>query len=265
MAILGYVDWPRLEAGLAWFPLLQVEVPPSRFDAGREWSAAALCPSHGGGGDPRLRPAGMRASHREVLPTAASAHLLSGGRWRGRGGEEAALQEVEQAYEAISEDARAHEVGCVALAAESVAGGAGGPLIAGGPASAERIFVSIASYRDPEALHTIRDLFDKADHPERIFVGVVWQYVNALPGEDSGGEVVTRLFMQARPLRTSSRRLPFPYALLPPCAHFAFALTRLVSPEGAGALLPKLWIHRRTRANPLAVLARACDRCREGV
>lgn len=39
-----------------------------------------------------------------------------------------------------------------------------------------RIFVNIASYRDPECQHTVRDLFEKARHPERIFVGICWQY-----------------------------------------------------------------------------------------
>lgn len=44
-----------------------------------------------------------------------------------------------------------------------------------------RIFVSIASYRDTETLHTLNDLFAKAQHPERVFAGVLWQ---AVPGED---------------------------------------------------------------------------------
>ena len=39
------------------------------------------------------------------------------------------------------------------------------PAAAG--ADAATIFVSIASYRDPEAPHTIRDLFEKASHPQR--------------------------------------------------------------------------------------------------
>ncbi len=43
------------------------------------------------------------------------------------------------------------------------------------------IFVSIASYRDPECQHTVCDLFQKAAHPERVTVGICWQYV---PGED---------------------------------------------------------------------------------
>jgi predicted 2-oxoglutarate/Fe(II)-dependent dioxygenase YbiX/peroxiredoxin len=46
-----------------------------------------------------------------------------------------------------------------------------------------RIFVQIASYRDPECQWTIKDLFAKASHPERITIGVCWQYI---PGEDDG-------------------------------------------------------------------------------
>lgn len=37
------------------------------------------------------------------------------------------------------------------------------------------IFVSIASYRDSECIHTVRDLFAKAEHPQRVFVGVYEQ------------------------------------------------------------------------------------------
>lgn len=39
-----------------------------------------------------------------------------------------------------------------------------------------RIFVQIASYRDPECQWTVKDLFEKAAHPERIFVGICWQF-----------------------------------------------------------------------------------------
>jgi hypothetical protein len=38
------------------------------------------------------------------------------------------------------------------------------------------IFVSVASFRDPECQHTLRDLFDTAKHPHRVVVGVVGQY-----------------------------------------------------------------------------------------
>ncbi len=44
-----------------------------------------------------------------------------------------------------------------------------------------RIFVNIASYRDTECQWTVKDLFEKAADPDRIVVGVCWQYV---PGDD---------------------------------------------------------------------------------
>lgn len=39
-----------------------------------------------------------------------------------------------------------------------------------------RIFVQIPSYRDEQCQWTVKDLFEKATHPERIFVGICWQY-----------------------------------------------------------------------------------------
>lgn len=38
------------------------------------------------------------------------------------------------------------------------------------------IFVQIAAYRDPETIPTIVDLFIQASHPERVRVGLCWQY-----------------------------------------------------------------------------------------
>ena len=49
------------------------------------------------------------------------------------------------------------------------------------PVHSERIFVAIASYRDSECQWTVKDLFEKAAKPERIFVGICWQIV---PQED---------------------------------------------------------------------------------
>jgi hypothetical protein len=40
-----------------------------------------------------------------------------------------------------------------------------------------RIFVSIASYRDTECQWTVKDLFEKASKPERVFVGLCWQFI----------------------------------------------------------------------------------------
>lgn len=42
--------------------------------------------------------------------------------------------------------------------------------------SAPTIFVQIASYSDPECQWTVLDLFSKADRPDRITVGICWQY-----------------------------------------------------------------------------------------
>ena len=39
----------------------------------------------------------------------------------------------------------------------------------------EKIFIQIASYRDPQLLPTLRDMFANADHPENINVGIAWQ------------------------------------------------------------------------------------------
>lgn len=39
----------------------------------------------------------------------------------------------------------------------------------------EKIFVQIASYRDPELLPTIRDCINKAKHPENLTFGICWQ------------------------------------------------------------------------------------------
>ncbi|EGG21477.1 GlcNAc transferase [Cavenderia fasciculata] len=38
------------------------------------------------------------------------------------------------------------------------------------------IFVSIASYRDPECQWTIKNLFENADQPDNVYIGVCWQY-----------------------------------------------------------------------------------------
>lgn len=40
----------------------------------------------------------------------------------------------------------------------------------------DTIFVQIASYRDMELKPTLKDLLEKADHPENITIGICWQY-----------------------------------------------------------------------------------------
>lgn len=63
-----------------------------------------------------------------------------------------------------------------AASSSSARGAASSSNEAGCPNSEDRIFVSIVSYRDPECQHTIADLFDKAQRPGRVYVGVCWQY-----------------------------------------------------------------------------------------
>ena len=39
-----------------------------------------------------------------------------------------------------------------------------------------KIYISIASYRDPQLLPTIHDCIEKADHPENLVFGIAWQH-----------------------------------------------------------------------------------------
>ncbi len=39
-----------------------------------------------------------------------------------------------------------------------------------------KIFVQIASYRDPQLIPTIEDMLEKASHPENLTFGICWQY-----------------------------------------------------------------------------------------
>ena len=43
----------------------------------------------------------------------------------------------------------------------------------------KKIFIQIASYRDPELAPTIESLIKNADHPERLTFGICWQHSNA--------------------------------------------------------------------------------------
>ena len=57
------------------------------------------------------------------------------------------------------------------------------------------LFVSIASYRDPDCQNTVRDLFEKAAFPERIIIGICLQIV---PDEDEDCFVSTERHQQLR-------------------------------------------------------------------
>lgn len=43
--------------------------------------------------------------------------------------------------------------------------------------NSKTIFVSIASYRDPDCENTVKSLFENAAHPERLALGICWQFV----------------------------------------------------------------------------------------
>ena len=55
------------------------------------------------------------------------------------------------------------------------------PPLPSSPSGGERIFVSVASYRDPEAEKTLAHLFATAEDPRRVRVALVSQY-DALAG-----------------------------------------------------------------------------------
>lgn len=45
----------------------------------------------------------------------------------------------------------------------------------------DKIFVQIASYRDPELIPTVEDMLAKADNPQNLTFGIVWQYDSSEP------------------------------------------------------------------------------------
>ena len=45
----------------------------------------------------------------------------------------------------------------------------------------DKIFVQIASYRDPELIPTIEDMLAKANNPEALTFGICWQYDSSEP------------------------------------------------------------------------------------
>lgn len=70
------------------------------------------------------------------------------------------------------------------------------------PPAQPRIFVSIASYRDTECQWTVKDLFEKAKHPDRVNVGICWQFIAA---EDSDCFVVKTRPEQVRVIEVDAR------------------------------------------------------------
>lgn len=66
------------------------------------------------------------------------------------------------------------------------------------------VFVSIASYRDPECKSTLEDLFQKAKHPNRIFLGICQQNNFDTPSENC-------ISSEEQPYSKNIRILTLPY------------------------------------------------------
>ena len=81
-----------------------------------------------------------------------------------------------------------------------------------------RIFVSIASFRDPETRWTVHDLLTKASRPARLRIGIVWQ-VDAtadaefleFPSSVNKDQVLSRISLL---LGSSAEALPLPWVAL---------------------------------------------------
>ena len=56
-----------------------------------------------------------------------------------------------------------------------------------------KIFVQIASYRDPELLPTIEDMLKKAKNPENLVFGICWQYDSSEPIDMFDGQKQFRI------------------------------------------------------------------------
>ena len=56
-----------------------------------------------------------------------------------------------------------------------------------------KIFVQIASYRDPELLPTIEDMLKKAKNPENLIFGICWQYDSSEPIDMFDGQKQFRI------------------------------------------------------------------------
>lgn len=100
------------------------------------------------------RGSGETAVRKKYLELLARYHPASGG-------EQDEYTALCEAYDAISHDAHLAE-----------------KELQGHPESkaAGTIFVSMVCYRDCEGRFTLKDMFQKAKHPGRIFAGIVWQH-----------------------------------------------------------------------------------------
>lgn len=102
------------------------------------------------------------------------------------GGSTKELRTIHRAYDAISQDFWRHDEGAERLREHCL----DGRFV---EADNENIFVVLDVYRNREAEHTLKRLFSEATHPERVFVGVTWQYKTTTPPPDELGARIDRL------------------------------------------------------------------------
>ena len=155
----------------------------------RHFTRAALePPRYAKGCDPALRcsydalkvPVGtdelaVRAAYREAVSVS---HPDAGGSSK-------ELKTIHRAYDAIALDFWRHDEGASRLRSY---------------AENEDIFVVLDVYRNCEAEHTLKRLFSRAKYPERVFVGVCWQYKCKTPPPDSLGARIDRLHLSVNML-----------------------------------------------------------------
>ena len=96
------------------------------------------------------------------------------------GGSAKELRAIQRAYDAISLDFWRHDEGAARLRERVDASGA---FI--DRDDDEEIFVALSVYRNREAEHTLKRLFERARDPSRVFVGVTWQYKSKTPPPDA--------------------------------------------------------------------------------
>lgn len=151
----------------------------------RHFGKSALkAPEHRVGLDPSLKPhyeklglpfgsdeTKVRAAYRAAVVTL---HPDSGGSSKG-------FKKLHDAYDALLQHFWRHDAGAEKLRLKTL------------PDDNEDIFVVLDVYRNREAEHTLKRLFSRASNPERVFVGVTWQYKTTTPPPDSLGAQVDRL------------------------------------------------------------------------
>lgn len=136
---------------------------------------------------PTVNESVVRAAYRKAV---AVAHPDAGGSTK-------ELKKVHVAYDAICTDFWRHDDGAKMLRERlSRRGSADGDGGYADIADNEDIFVILDVYRNREGEHTLKRLFERASNPERVFVGVTWQYKTCATPPDSSGACVDRLHFE---------------------------------------------------------------------